>query len=121
MPASPSASVLWNQTRRQVLAARLYSPRGFWGRGLGLLARPPLRPGEALWLNPCGSIHTWGMRYAIDVVFVDRDLQVLRVARGLRPWRIGWAPGGVRSAIEFPAGAARVEAGDRLKIMPLSG
>lgn len=101
----------------RVVARRVIIARGLWERGMGLLARPALTPGEALWLDPCGSIHTCGMGYPIDVVFLDREFRVLRVRRNLPPWRLGWAPRGTRSAVELPAGgAARIQEGDRLRI-----
>ncbi|MFN3653003.1 MAG: DUF192 domain-containing protein [Armatimonadota bacterium] len=103
---------------RGVLAERLYRPGPGLAWALGLLARPPLKPGEGLWLVPGGSIHTWGLRYAIDVLFLDRDLRVLRVARGVRPWRVALAPRGTAGVVELPAGAAPAEAGDRLTIEP---
>lgn len=72
----------------------------------GLLARPPLRPGEALLIRPCNGVHTCGMGYPIDVVFLDRDGRVVRVVVALRPWRfVPWVRG-ARAAIELPAGAA---------------
>lgn len=101
-----------------VLAERLCRPRGL-GWALGLLSRPPLRAGEGLWLVPGGSIHTWGMRAPIDAVFLDREYGVLRVARGVRPWRVGWAPRGTASVVEVPAGAAAaIYEGDYLRIEP---
>lgn len=109
--------VLREITTGRIIAGRVYVARGFWDRGLGLLARPVLRPGEALWLDPCGSIHTWGMRYPIDVLFLNEEQRVLRILRNLRPWRLGWAPHGTRSAVELPAGGAdEVREGDRLRI-----
>jgi uncharacterized protein len=76
-----------------------------------------LRDDEGLWLDPCGGIHTWGMRYAIDVLFLDREMRVLRVARNVRPWRMVFAPRGTRSVVELPAStAANVEQGDRLVV-----
>lgn len=109
-------SSLYSESGRRV-AARLIRPANWLATGLGLLIRPPLQPGEALWLQPCGSIHTWGMRYPIDALFLDADLRILRVAPAIRPWRVALAPRGTRSVIELPAGAARgLGAGDRLLI-----
>jgi uncharacterized membrane protein (UPF0127 family) len=91
---------------------------GFWSRLAGLLARPPLRKGEALVLAPCRSVHTWFMPYPIDVVFADRHGRVLKVVADVPPWRVvscraahaaielfagqaslyGWAPGAVLPA-----------------------
>ncbi len=69
----------------------------------GLLGRPPLAPGEGLLIEPCGSVHTAGMAYPIDVVFLDREWRVLKQVPGLRPWRMAGALGG-RLALELPAG-----------------
>jgi hypothetical protein len=112
---------LWNLTRRAQVAARVVRARGLWNLTVGLLGRPPLRRREALWLEPCGSIHTWGMRYAIDVVFLNRDGRVLGVARQVKPWRIALAPPRTRSALELRAGeASGVEVGDQLELAEVS-
>jgi|SRR5215204_1590375 len=71
----------------------------------GLLGRRSLEPGEGLLLQPAGSVHTAFMRFAIDVVFLDRDLRVLRVAASVRPWR-AVAQRGAKAVLELPAGAA---------------
>jgi len=86
-------------------------------RLLGLLVRPPLAPGEALWLDPCGGVHTWALRQAIDVLFLNARQEVLAVARNLRPWRLAWAPPGTASVLELRAGeAAAICPGDRLQM-----
>lgn len=118
MATRSTVFVLHNLTRRTTAAARVTVPTRPMEWALGLLARPPLGSGEALWLPGCRGIHTWGMRYAIDVIFVDRECRVLRVVRGLSPWRlILWAPQGTDGVLEFPAGGAEaVTPGDRLKL-----
>jgi uncharacterized protein len=78
---------------------------GFTQRALGLLLRPPLAVNEGLLLPGCASVHTFGMRYAIDVVFLDSLGRVLRVARALRPWRVASQPGAA-AVLELTAGAA---------------
>lgn len=114
--ANASRLVLTRDGRRiGPLAERVDCPQSPGKRMLGLLVRPPLEPEEALWLAPCGGIHTWAMGYAIDVLFLSPDHHVLGVARGVRPWRMVFAPRGTRSVIELRAGAARqVEIGDQL-------
>jgi uncharacterized protein len=74
-------------------------------RTRGLLGRDDLTPGEGILLRPAGSIHTAFMRFAIDAVFVDRELQVIRIARELPPWRVA-AARGARAVLELPAGEA---------------
>ena len=107
---------LRNETRSRPVADQLLQARTLWERAAGLLALPILRAGDALWLEPCGSIHTWGMRYPIDVLFLSRDLRVLAVWRHVRPWRIAWAPRGTHVAVELlSGGAACVERGDILR------
>jgi uncharacterized protein len=110
--------VLRNSTRNLVLARSVHRPRAFIQRHLGLLVHPRLKPDEALWLDPCGGIHTWGMGYPIDVLFVDPNLRVLRVLSELRPWRLGWAPRGTRSVFELSArAAAATRVGDQLEMV----
>lgn len=92
-----------------------------WTRFRGLMLRAPLRPGEGLVIQPCGSIHMMFMRFTIDAVFFDKDARVTKVARGVRPW-IGLAFGGkgAKGVIELPKGAAaNVEPGDQLEFESL--
>ena len=82
----------------------------------GLLGRRGLEGGEGILLRPASSVHTWFMLFPIDVVFLDRDLRILRVVPQLRPWRAVWRRGAA-SVLELAAGecAARgVGVGDRL-------
>lgn len=97
-----------------VLAQRVRVPRTFVGRGLGLMFRRRLGPGEAMWIRPCNGIHMLFMRFAIDAVFLDRGLRVVRVYAGLRPW-MGLVPLVPRahSVVELPAGAL-----DGLELQP---
>ena len=71
----------------------------------GLLGKSELPPGEGLLIRPASSIHMFFMRFAIDVVFVDKELVVRKVARGVKPWRVVFARG-ARSVIELAAGEA---------------
>ncbi len=88
----------------RVLAERLQVPRTFVGRGLGLMFRRRLGEGEGMWIQPCNGIHMFGMRFAIDAVFVDRRLRVVRVYPGLRPWRVVPLVFRAHSVVELPAG-----------------
>jgi uncharacterized membrane protein (UPF0127 family) len=73
----------------------------------GLLGRRELPPGEGLLMRPTSSIHTFFMRFPIDVVFLDRDLVVRKVASGVKPWRLVVARR-ARSVLELAAGEAAV-------------
>jgi uncharacterized membrane protein (UPF0127 family) len=87
-------------------------------RTRGLLGRDDLPPGEGILLRPAGSIHTAFMRFPIDAVFVDGELEVLHIARELPPWRVA-AARGARAVLELPAGEASrrgLEVGARLEL-----
>jgi uncharacterized protein len=100
-----------------VLAGRVLEPRTFLGRALGLLGRSELPAGWGMWIHPCRGIHTLGMRFVIDAVFVDRRLVVVRVCHGVRPGRVVPVVWRARSVVELPAGAAAgVEVGDQLLV-----
>ena len=112
-----------NVTRGGELADRVRVASGWWSRFRGLLGTSGLAPGEGLLLTPCRCVHTWGMRYAIDVVFLDGEGRSLAIYRELPPGRsTGWHREAVQ-VLELPAGAvdragARVD--DRLEIAPAS-
>ena len=105
----------------RVLVARLRVPRSFWGRGVGLMFRRTLPPGEGMWITPCNGIHMFFMRFPIDAVFLDRRLRVVRVCAGLRPWRVVPLVLRAHSVLELPAGAVAdlgLERGEPLSIEP---
>jgi uncharacterized membrane protein (UPF0127 family) len=89
-------------------------------RNRGLLGRDALPPGHALLIAPCTSIHTWFMRFPIDVIFVRRDGRVVKTRAAVPPWRLVVALGAY-AVVELPAGAiqqAGVSPQDRLELEP---
>jgi hypothetical protein len=91
----------------------------FLERALGLLIRKELPESDVLWIVPCTGIHTCFMRFTIDVLFLNKDNQVLRVASEVVPWRFVFAPRGTHSVIELAAGNAQrsgIVTGDVLRI-----
>jgi uncharacterized protein len=84
----------------------------------GLLGRRDLPSGEGILLKPAPSVHMAFMRFAIDAVFLDRDMRVVKIAADLKPWRAAGARG-AKSCLEIAAGeAARrgLTVGDRLTV-----
>lgn len=79
----------------------------FFRRALGLLIGAPLTAGEGLLISPCSSIHTIGMRYPIDVVFIAQDGRVMRVHQRVPAGRLRFA-WGARGVLELRAGTAAV-------------
>ena len=125
MPADPF--IVRNVSRDTVLATRARGSGSFLEALGGLMLRPALPHGEALWLPGVNNIHMFFMRFPIDAVFVDRpdargERPVVAVRAGLRPWRdvVWWVRGG-HGVLELPAGTAEAtstRSGDRLVFGP---
>lgn len=102
-----------------VVAAQVDIAASLSQRLQGLLGRAALATGEGMFLPACRSIHTCGMRFPIDVVFVDRHGAVVALCKSLPPWRmtpVAWRAWG---ALELPSGALQahgVRLGDRLDL-----
>ena len=111
---------LMNERTRQPVATMVEIAATRTSRRRGLLGRDRLDEASAMLLAPCTAVHTAGMRFAIDVVFVDRQGYAVKVVRNLRPWRIALAARG-RAVVEMAAGSLRwgqVLPGDRLYLTP---
>jgi uncharacterized protein len=101
-----------------VVCERCEIPKSSFARARGLLGRSGLEPGSGMLIDAAPSVHMFFMRFPIDVVFLDRDRNVVRVVHGLRPWRVAGARRAV-AALELPAGAAAeagIEKGDVLSL-----
>jgi uncharacterized protein len=96
--------VVRNRTRESVLADAAEIADTSATRRKGLLGRGTLRPGEGLWIVPCGAIHTFFMRFPIDVVYLDRKKRVKKIRSGVTPWRLSGCLT-AHSVLELPAGA----------------
>lgn len=86
-------------------------------RNKGLLGRYGLAPGEGLWIVPCEAVHTFGMKFPIDLVYLDRRRRVVKVRHSMGPARIS---GCLRahSVLELRSGtvsATRTEPGDHME------
>lgn len=103
--------------------AHVVAATSWLARARGLLGKRHLAIDEGIYLAPCKSVHTLGMRFDIDLVFVDGDLRVVRVVKGLAPWRAA----GARRAfgvIELGSGAVErhgLRCGDVLTLTPCFG
>jgi len=91
----------------RVVVPRLELADSTWKRSIGLLFRTALAEDSGLWLSPCNGIHTLGMRFTLDVVFMDGQGNALRLAPAVRPWRFCGPVWGARAVIELPNGTIR--------------
>src|SRR5258708_10987198 len=102
------------KTGGEVVCSRCELAATPFRRMRGLLGRSGLEPDQGMLFRPAGSIHTLFMRFAIDVVFCDRELRVIGVEPDLRPWRMAGRRG-TKVVVELAVGAAAsLEPGDRL-------
>ncbi len=88
----------------RVIVGDVEMARTTWARFVGLMGRQALDAGAGLWIEPCNSIHMFFMRFAIDVLFLDRQRRVKKVMLNLKPWRISPIVFGARTVVELPAG-----------------
>ena len=95
-----------NLTRHTVLAECLEVADSSAKRSKGLLGRNALSRGGGLWILPCESVHTFGMQFSIDLVYVDRKHRIRKLRSDVPPWRIS-ACLTAHSIIELPAGTIR--------------
>jgi uncharacterized membrane protein (UPF0127 family) len=106
-----------NVSKGTVVAEDVAVARSLWSRFRGLMLRREMASEQGLLLEPSGSVHTAFMRFPIDVVFLDREKQVIKVAANVRPFRVALSRG--HSALELNAGSAgkaSVVEGDRLVV-----
>ena len=110
-----------NQTRQADLATALAVADTHWTRFRGLLGLRPddFRNGRGLWIVPCHGVHTLGMAFPIDVVYLDRLLQVVHVESNLQPWRFAAIRAQAASVLELPCHTATETGtlvGDKIEI-----
>jgi uncharacterized protein len=95
----------YNRTRQTHLAIALAVADTHWTRLRGLLGTAPddFRNGRGLWIVPCHGVHTLGMGFPIDVVYLDRNLTVIHIQNALQPWRFAPVRAQATSVLELPS------------------
>lgn len=113
-----------NLTRKTVLASAAELADKGEKRRKGLLGREHLYPGQGLWILPCEAVHTFGMQFPIDLVYLDRNHRIKKVRSNVPPWRLS-ACFTAHSVLELASGTIRdtqTKPGDKLEFSsaPLS-
>ena len=93
-----------NRTRGTVLGSRVALAAGWWSRLRGFLGRPEPTPGEGILLMECNGVHTYGMSFELDVLFLDGEGRVLQLIRSLSPWKRSRRVRGAQYVLEVPTG-----------------
>lgn len=105
-------------TNKQIqIPIKIIHANQFFHRLKGLMFRKKPIHEEALWIDPCNSIHMFFMNFAIDVLFLDQQNRVVRKIEHLKPWRVASPVKGARSVLEMPLGSIqryKIETGDTI-------
>ena len=126
MAVFSSQGQAFNQTRQAYLATDLAVADTHWTRFRGLLGlrSSDFRNGFGLWIVPCHGVHTLGMGFPIDVVYLDRAMTVIHVQNDLQPWRFAPVRAQASSVLELPSRTAaetRTVVGDKIEITIAKG
>ena len=94
----------FNKTRQTLVASKLALADTHWTRLRGLLGLSPddFRNGCGLWIVPCHGIHTLGMSFPIDVIYLDHTLKVIDIQQNVKPWRFAPVRRQASSVLELP-------------------
>ena len=111
----------FNQTRQVYLATALAFADTHWSRLRGLIGmtRDDFSNGRGLWIVPCHGVHSLGMSFPIDVVYLDRNWTVVHMASCLKPWRFAPIKRLAGSVLELPSETIRstgTALGDKIEI-----
>ncbi|OZM58135.1 hypothetical protein CIB95_00720 [Lottiidibacillus patelloidae] len=97
--------MLVNLSNGTILANKLKTAYRFFQRLKGLMFTSELPLGEALHLQPCQSVHTFFMKYDIDVIYLDKDMKIVKITHMMKPSKVGSIVKNANSVIELPAGS----------------
>jgi len=97
------AGALHDRRDGRCVVPRVWKAERAWDRLRGLLGRPALGAGEGLLIDPCRTVHTFGMRYPLDLAFLDRDGRVRKLAYGVVPGRLAGSRA-AHATLELAAG-----------------
>lgn len=112
---------LFNRSKKTLLAHEVERADTSWSRMRGLLGRTSddFSSGKGLWIIPSQGVHTIGMSFPIDILYLDSQRRVIHMCHALRPFRIAAVKLRARSVIELPAGTlaqTQTSVGDELEI-----
>lgn len=120
--SSTSSMAAFNRTRGTRLASDVRVADTHWSRLRGLIgtAEPKFQTGQALWIVPCRGVHTFAMRFPLDLIYLDSGGSVIELLHNVRPWRVAPVRMRAASVLELPVGAicdSGTKAGDRVEVL----
>ena len=110
--------IAYNKTTGEIIADNVKKAESFKERLFGLIPRKNMNKSEGLILEPCSSIHTCFMKFAIDAVFLDEHMKVVAIADSMKPWRFSKWHMSALSVLELRAGVVlnKISKGDEIEI-----
>lgn len=106
-----------NASKSTIVASNMKEATDFFSRLKGLIGKPTLGDGEGLWMARCRAIHTFGMRFSIDVVFLNEEMEVKKAVKKVRPFTPIVGCISAKSVLELPEGAIermKIQVGDKI-------
>ncbi|MGH9359889.1 MAG: DUF192 domain-containing protein [Terriglobia bacterium] len=119
MPTKHGYVAIHNRTKESLLAPHVQVADSILSRLIGLLGKRSLEPGSGVWIFPSNSAHTIGMLFAIDLILIDKGLQVVGLHESVRPFSVTLPNFRAESMIELPPHTilkSHTEIGDQLQI-----
>src|SRR6266568_546997 len=121
MPLKGPSGYAFNRTRQTYLATQLSVADSHWSRFRGLMCAEPasFKSGQGLWIVPSHGVHTFAMRFPIDVAYIDQAGVVIHLEKNLKPWRVAPVRWRAASVLELPPRAIDITGtavGDELEI-----
>lgn len=107
----------------QDIASRVESALTFSRRLIGLMGRSTIPDEQGLYFPDCKSIHTFGMKFAIDVLFLDKEMKITKIIRRLKPNRVVFAPFSTCATLELAGGVLKkhdLEVGDQIALIKIT-
>ncbi len=96
-----------NVSKNKMLGTKIKIAGNFWKRFQGLIGSAALKEGEGLLIPFCQGVHTFGMKYAIDVIYLGTDGEVVSMVEGMRPQMFGPINFLSKNVLELPVGTIR--------------
>lgn len=110
-----------NLTRSQQIGDKIRKADNYFLRLIGLLPKKRLEAGEGLWIIPCNEIHSIGMQFAFDAIFLDKDLKVVHLIERMKPFRLCLPIKHAKTVLELDGGIIAqtgTQVGDQLQFDP---
>lgn len=107
---------MWNGIK---ICTQMKEAKSFQDRAIGLMFAHQMQGFDGLMIEPCTSIHTFFMKFPIDVIFLDKNNTVVKIIRDMRPWRLSGIYLKARKVLELKAGSLpdKIKKGDAIEVL----